>query len=45
MTVLAEGVEEPPQVAHLIRASCTAMQGYYFSRPLPEDQFIARLCQ
>ncbi len=40
--VVAEGVETAEQRAFLIEHHCDAMQGYYFSRPLPADE-AARL--
>jgi len=35
LTVVAEGVETPAQLAHLIRICCHQAQGYLFSMPLP----------
>jgi diguanylate cyclase (GGDEF)-like protein/PAS domain S-box-containing protein len=35
--VVAEGVEAAEQAAFLRRVNCDEMQGYYFSRPLPEE--------
>jgi len=43
--VIAEGVETPEQLAFLRTQSCTAMQGYYFSKPLPSDEFALLLRQ
>lgn len=43
MDVVAEGVEMETQVAALQMANCNRVQGYYFSRPLPEDAAIAFL--
>jgi diguanylate cyclase (GGDEF)-like protein/PAS domain S-box-containing protein len=43
LEVIAEGVEKEPQLAYLRRHGCDEMQGYYFSRPLPEDEFEAML--
>ncbi|GAB2877265.1 hypothetical protein GCM10027277_53180 [Pseudoduganella ginsengisoli] len=37
--VIAEGVEKDAQLAYLRRHGCDEMQGYYFSRPLPEQEF------
>jgi len=34
MTVIAEGVETPEQLAHLRNLGCGSAQGYYFSRPV-----------
>lgn len=41
-TVVSEGVETPEQMAFLRASPCDAMQGFYFSKPLPPDRF-ARL--
>lgn len=43
LQVVAEGVETEDQLAYLARAGCHQAQGYYFSRPLPEDQMLALL--
>lgn len=37
--VVAEGVETEKQVQLLRDADCDLVQGYYFSRPLPPDEF------
>ncbi len=37
--VVAEGVETADQVALLREAGCDLVQGYYFSRPLPPEEF------
>ena len=39
LEVIAEGVERDAQLAYLRRHGCDEMQGYYFSKPLPEDEF------
>ena len=46
--VVAEGVETEEQLAMLRRLGCTLVQGYYFSKPLPADEFekkVIRLMQ
>lgn len=39
MTVVAEGVETREQADYLLSLNCTQMQGYYFSRPVPVEQY------
>ena len=41
--VIAEGVETEEQLQFLRANGCDEMQGYHFSRPLPEDQFLRLL--
>ncbi|RZT11332.1 PAS domain S-box-containing protein/diguanylate cyclase (GGDEF) domain-containing protein [Duganella sp. CF402] len=43
LDVIAEGVEKDAQLSYLRRHGCDEMQGYYFSRPLPEADFEAML--
>ncbi len=43
VTVIAEGVETAAQLGYLRGLGCEEMQGYYFSRPLPETEFVALL--
>ncbi len=45
LQVIAEGVETVEQLQFLQRHHCDAMQGYYFSRPVPADQFEVLLQQ
>ena len=44
-TVTAEGLENKAGLAHLFHAECDKVQGYYFSRPLPHEQFSVWLDQ
>ena len=39
--VIAEGVETAAQRDFLAASGCHAYQGYFFSRPLPVEQFVA----
>jgi diguanylate cyclase (GGDEF)-like protein/PAS domain S-box-containing protein len=41
VTIVAEGVETGEQEAFLTRHSCHQMQGFYFSRPVPPEEFAA----
>jgi FixJ family two-component response regulator len=43
LKVVAEGVETLPQLAFLGAHGCDCMQGYYFSRALPEHEATALL--
>ncbi|MDP1664875.1 MAG: EAL domain-containing protein [Methylobacter sp.] len=38
--VVAEGVESKMELEFLKQNGCLCYQGYYFSKPLPEDQFF-----
>jgi diguanylate cyclase (GGDEF)-like protein/PAS domain S-box-containing protein len=38
-TVVAEGVEKKEQLDFLIQYNCDEFQGYYFSKPIPPDEF------
>jgi diguanylate cyclase (GGDEF)-like protein len=40
LEVVAEGVETQEQYKYLASLGCEYIQGYYFSRPLPADEFM-----
>lgn len=42
MDVITEGVETEKQFRTLSNMGCTCFQGYYFSRPVPVDEFEMR---
>ncbi len=37
---IVEGVETNEQINYLKSIGCTTVQGYFFSKPLPEDEFV-----
>lgn len=41
VSVVAEGVENNEQYHRLLEAGCTKIQGYWISRPLPLERYIA----
>jgi diguanylate cyclase (GGDEF)-like protein len=43
LRVIAEGVETLEELEFLQAHHCDEMQGYYFSRPVPPDQFVELL--
>ncbi len=43
--VVAEGVETRETVEILREDGCDTVQGYYFSRPVPYDEFVQKLSQ
>ncbi len=40
MTVLAEGVEEKDQAQWLVKLGCDYLQGFYFSKPVPKNDYL-----
>ena len=45
MEVVAEGVEDKEQVDFLRSVGCDVIQGYYFSKPLAEKEFVEHVLQ
>ncbi|WP_096201571.1 EAL domain-containing protein [Bacillus sp. FJAT-45350] len=39
---MAEGVEEKEQLVFLKENQCNELQGYFFSRPIPANEFEKR---
>lgn len=45
MHVTAEGVENESQVAFLQKLNCDSIQGFYYSKPLPLEEFSKKIAQ
>ncbi len=45
LRVVAEGVEERAQRDYLAEKSCNRIQGFYYSRPVPAEEFAGLLTQ
>ncbi|HHH36131.1 MAG TPA: EAL domain-containing protein [Gammaproteobacteria bacterium] len=43
LTVIAEGVEDEEQLEYLRQCACDVLQGYLFSKPVPEEEMVALL--
>ena len=43
--VVAEGVETSDQLEFLVNRSCNFAQGFYFSKPVPVDEFAQRVLE
>ena len=41
--IIAEGVETQQQYEYLADVGCDMIQGYYFDKPLPEEEFLERV--
>lgn len=38
-SVIAEGAENQAQIDFLVQSGCDYIQGYYYSKPLPQEEF------
>lgn len=45
METLTEGVETLEQMTHLKQIGCHMFQGYYFSKPIPVEEFETKFCK
>ena len=43
MRTVAEGVEEKNQVDFLAEQGCDMIQGFYFAKPMPKDEYEERM--
>ena len=40
LKVIAEGIEDISQQERLIELGCDDVQGFYYAKPMPEEQFL-----
>jgi EAL domain-containing protein (putative c-di-GMP-specific phosphodiesterase class I) len=45
LNVIAEGIEDEQQQAHLIQQGCDDVQGFFYAKPMPSDEFLLFLQQ
>ena len=43
MLTVAEGVEEKEQVDFLAKQGCDMIQGYFYARPMPKDDYAKKM--
>ena len=43
MRIVAEGVEDKEQVEFLASQGCDMIQGYYYAKPMPKDDYMSRM--
>jgi diguanylate cyclase (GGDEF)-like protein len=43
LNVIAEGIENEQQQAHLMQQGCDDVQGFFYAKPMPADDFITFL--
>ncbi len=44
LRVICEGVETEDQIEMLKKIGCRYVQGYYYSKPIPADEFVSKYC-
>ncbi len=45
LKVIAEGIENAEQEAHLLAQGCDEVQGFYYAKPMPAEEFLTFLKQ
>ncbi|MBR1383909.1 MAG: EAL domain-containing protein, partial [Ruminococcus sp.] len=45
MKIVVEGVETKEMLARFSSLGCEYIQGYYFSKPLPRDEFVSYILE
>ncbi len=43
LKVIAEGIEDADQEAHLMNLNCDEVQGFYYAKPMPSEEFLTFL--
>lgn len=43
LKVIAEGIEKAEQQSRLVELGCDEVQGFYYAKPMPEEQFLQLL--
>ena len=43
LKIIAEGIEQINQQERLIELDCDEVQGFYYAKPLPRNEFLAFL--
>lgn len=43
MTTVAEGIESADQVEFLAESGCDLIQGFYFAKPMPIDEYVQKM--
>ena len=43
MRIVAEGVEDKEQVEFLASQGCDMIQGYYYAKPMPKNDYMSRM--
>ena len=44
MQIVAEGIESREQVDFLVSQECDLIQGYYFAKPMPIEEYVEKYC-
>ena len=44
MKIVAEGIESREQVDFLVSQECDLIQGYYFAKPMPIEEYVEKYC-
>ena len=45
MRTVAEGVEIKEQVDFLAEQGCDMIQGFYYAKPMPADEYVKKLAE